>query len=62
LCSRLTGQVVEGGARSSEIGKEFFFGPEFGGTGYEAAARAAGGMLNVEHFVVEDIFEGDLDQ
>jgi len=54
--------VVEDSPRAGEIGEEFFFGAEFGGIGYEAAARATGAMLDVEHFAVEDIFEGDLDQ
>jgi hypothetical protein len=62
LCSQLTGQVVEDSPRASEIGEDFFFGAEFEGTGYEAAARATHAMLDVEHFAVEDIFKGDLDR
>jgi hypothetical protein len=52
--------VVEDAAGAVEIGEEFFFGAEFGGMGDEAAAGAAGGMFDVEHFVVEDVFDGDL--
>lgn len=57
---RLSGEVVEDAAGTGEIGEEFFFGAEFGGMGEEAAAGAAGGMLDVEHFVVEDVLDSDL--
>lgn len=52
--------MIENAPRAGEIGKEFLFGAEFGGMGDEAAARAARGMLNVEHFVVEHVFDGNL--
>lgn len=54
------GEVVEDAAGANEIGEEFFFGAELGGVGDEAATRAARGMLHVEHFVVEDVFDGHL--
>ena len=52
--------MIEDAAGAGEIGEEFFFGAEFGGMGEEAAAGAAGGMFDVEHFVVQDVFDGDL--
>lgn len=57
---KLAGEVVEDAAGAGEIGEEFFFCAEFGGMGEEAAAGTARGMLDVEHFVVEDVFDGDL--
>ena len=59
-CSVLAGQVVEDSSCASEIGKEFFFGTEFGGMGNETAAGAARGVFDVEHFVIEDVFDGHL--
>ena len=56
----LAGEMIENTTRAGEIGEEFFFGAEFGGMGDEAAAGAARGMLDVEHFVVEDVFDGNL--
>ena len=35
----------------------FFFGAKFRGVGDEAAAGAAGGMLHVKHFMVEDVLD-----
>jgi len=52
--------VVEDTAGAGEIGEEFFFGAEFGGMGNKAAARPSSGMLDVEHFVIEDVFDGHL--
>ena len=40
--------------------EEFFFGTELRGVRNEAAAGAARGMLDVQHFVVEDIFDDKL--
>jgi len=54
------GEVVEDAAGADEIGEEFFFGAEFGGMRNEAATGAARGMFDMEHFVVEDVFDGDL--
>ena len=42
------------------MGEEFFFGAEFAGVGDERAAGAARGMFDVEHFVVEDVFDDEL--
>src|SRR5271167_184029 len=53
-------QVVEDAAGAGEIGETFFFGAEFGGMGDETAAGAARGVFDVEHFVVEDVFDRDL--
>jgi hypothetical protein len=52
--------VIEVAAGAGEIGKEFFFAAEFGGMGDEAAAGAARRVFYVEHFVVEDVLDGDL--
>ena len=57
---QLTGQVVQGFAGLVELGELFFFGAEFGGMGDQRAAGAAGGVLDVEHLVVEDVFYGAL--
>ena len=54
------GEAVEEFAGLGEMGKEFFFGAKFGGMGDETAAGAASGMFDVEHFVVENVFDGDL--
>jgi len=56
---KLASQVIEDAAGSGEIGEEFFFGAEFGGMGDEAAARTARRMFYVEHFVVEDVLDGN---
>jgi len=34
-----------------------FFGAEFFGVGFEAASCEFDGMLHVEHFVEEDVFD-----
>jgi len=60
VAHKSAGKVVEDSPRASEIGEEFFFGAEFGGMGDEAATGAARGMLDVEHFVIEHVFDGDL--
>jgi hypothetical protein len=52
--------VVEDAPGAGEIGEEFFFGAEFGRMGDKAATGAACGMFDVEHLVVEDVFDGDL--
>ena len=41
-----------------ELGELFFFGAEFWGVGDQGASGAAGGVFDMEHFVVEDIFYG----
>jgi len=53
------GEVIEDAAGAGEIGEEFFFGAKFGGMGDEAAARPASGMFYVEHFVIEDVLDGN---
>src|SRR6266436_3355294 len=58
--TKLAGEVVEDAAGAAEIGEEFFFGAEFAGMGYEATAGAACGVFDVEHFVIEDVFDGNL--
>ena len=40
--------------------KLFFFGAELRGVRDKTAAGPAGRMLNVKHFVVEDIFDDKL--
>lgn len=57
---RLAGQVVQDFAGLVELGELFFFGAEFWGVGDQGAAGAAGGVLDVEHLVVEDVFYGAL--
>lgn len=54
------GEMVEDTAGADEVGEELFFGAEFGRVGDKAAAGAAGRMLDVKHFVVENVFDGDL--
>jgi hypothetical protein len=55
----LAGEVIEDAAGAGEIGEEFFFGAEFAGMGDEAAARPARRMFYVEHFVIEDVLDGN---
>src|ERR1700676_5052463 len=52
--------MVENSAGAVEVGEEFFFGAEFGGMRDQAAAGTAGRMFDVEHLMVEDVFDGDL--
>src|SRR6476646_5777148 len=52
-----TSEAVEEAACAFELREEFFFGAEFAGVGNEGAAGAARGMFDVEHFVVEDVFD-----
>jgi hypothetical protein len=54
----LTRQVVEDFAGLVELGELFFFGAEFWGVGDQGAAGATGGVLDVKHLVVEDVFYG----
>jgi hypothetical protein len=56
----LPGEAVEETAGAVEFWEEFFLGAEFAGVGDERAAGAARGMFDVEHFVVEDIFDDEL--
>jgi len=56
---RLAGEAVEGATGAGEVGEAFFFGAEFRGMGNEAAAGAAGGMLDVKHLVEKDVFDGE---
>lgn len=58
--SKSASEVVEDAAGAGEICEEFFFGAELGGMRDETAAGAAGGVFDMEHFVVEDVFDGDL--
>jgi hypothetical protein len=53
-------QVVQDFAGLMELGELFFFDAEFGGVGDQRAAGATGGVLHVEHFVVQDVFHGAL--
>ena len=57
---RLAGELVEDSAGLIEVGELFFFGAEFGRVGNKRAAGAPGGMLDVEHLVIEDVFHGAL--
>ena len=50
--------MVEDFAGLVELGELFFVGAEFWGVGDQGAAGAVGGVLHVEHFVVEDVFYG----
>jgi hypothetical protein len=52
--------VVEDAAGAIEVGEELFFGAEFGRMGDEAAAGTACGVFDMQHFVVEDVFDGNL--
>jgi hypothetical protein len=54
------GEGIQYFAGAGEIGEAFFFGAKFRGVGEKGAAGAAGGMLDVEHFVVEDVLDGEL--
>lgn len=56
----LASQMIEDAAGAVEIGEEFFFGAELRGMGEQAAAGAARGVFDVEHFVIEHVFDGDL--
>ena len=40
--------------------EEFFFGAKLGRVRDQAAAGAAGGMLDVKHFVIEHVFDDKL--
>lgn len=52
--------MVQDFAGLVELGELFFFGAEFWGVGDQGAAGAAGGMFDMEHLVVEDVFYGAL--
>ena len=52
--------MVQDFAGLVELGELFFFGAEFWGAGDQGAAGAAGGVLHVEHLVVEDVLDGAL--
>src|SRR5579871_4039244 len=58
--SRLAGEAVEDFAGAVELGKLFFFGAKFGRVRDQGATGAARGVLDVEHFVVEDVLDGAL--
>ncbi len=58
--SMSAGKVIEDAAGASEIGEKFFFGAEFWRMGNQAAAGTSRGMFHVEHFVIEDVLDGDL--
>src|ERR1700676_3297032 len=50
--------MVEDAAGAREIGEEFFFGAEFAGVRDQSAAGAPRGMLDVQHLVVQNVFDG----
>jgi hypothetical protein len=52
--------MIEYTAGAVEFGEAFFFGAEFAGMRDQAAAGAACGVLDVKHFVVENILDGNL--
>ena len=52
------GQVVQDFAGAVEVGEEFFFLAEFAGVGDQAAAGAAGGVLDVQHLMIQDVLHG----
>jgi len=54
------GEAVENFTGLGIVDEEFFFSAKFGRMGDKAAAGATRGMFDVEHFVVEDVFDGDL--
>jgi len=54
------GEPVEEAAGAVEFGEALFFFAEFAGVGNESAAGASRGMLDVEHLVEQDIFDGAL--
>ena len=56
----LAGEAVEKTTGSVEFGEKLFFGAEFAGVGDEAATGASGGVFDMEHFVIEDIFDDEL--
>lgn len=56
----LTGETVEKAAGTVELRKELFFGAKFPGMRDERAAGASRGMLDVEHLVIEDVFDDEL--
>src|SRR5580765_4614416 len=53
------GQLIENTAGAVEIGESLFFATKFTRMGNEAAAGAAGRVFYVEHFVIEDVLDGD---
>lgn len=56
----LAGEVVQKLAGSVEVLVKLFFGTEFGGVRQQRATGAAGGMLDVEHLVIQDVFHDKL--
>lgn len=52
--------MIEYAAGAVEFDEAFFFGAEFGGMGDEAAAGTACRVLDVKHFVIEDVLDGNL--
>lgn len=55
----LAGQAVEEFAGLGETGETFFFAAEFGRVREQRAAGAPGGMLDVEHLVIEDVLDNE---
>jgi len=49
-------QAVEDAAGLLEFGEALFFFAKFAGMGNQGATGAAGGMLDVQHFVKQDVF------
>src|SRR5580704_376439 len=56
----LAGELVEEFAGDDEVFEAFFFGAKFRGVRDEAAAGAAGGMLDVQHLVIENVLDDRL--
>src|SRR5262249_25628922 len=52
--------MIQGASRTFEFSEAFFFGAEFPGVRDEAATGASRGMFNVQHFVEEDVLDGEL--
>jgi hypothetical protein len=50
--------MVQDFAGAVELGEALFFFAEFAGMGNEAAPRAAGGVLDVEHLVKQNVLDG----
>src|SRR5215471_12315172 len=55
-----TRQAIENAARTGKVGKALFFLAQFAGMRDQRATRAPGRMLDVQHFVKQDVFHGKL--
>ena len=54
----VAGKLVQDLAGAVEFRKKFFFAAEFRRMREQRATGAAGGMLDVKHLVIEDVFDG----